>query len=155
LAEADEQRKAQEAAAAATAVAAAYQPVPQEAPPPDRDLFGEGSLARRISQLPGEAEPPATASNPWLSRREGAELAQADVWSRPKAGDDRRLVDDETYEQSAVAQTVVAQLEQPATASAAVPTEDSEDNKIRLVLLIAAAVSVAALAAYLFMTGSL
>jgi hypothetical protein len=155
LAEADEQRKAQAATEAATAAVAGHQPAPPVTPPPDQDLFGEGSLARRISQLPGEAEPPSGASNPWLNRHDGAEGAQADVWSRPKADSDRRSADDETYAQPAVVTPTPSQVDQTNLASESASTQDTNDNKLRLALLIAAVISVAAIAAYLFMTGSL
>jgi Double zinc ribbon len=160
LAEAEEQRKAQETAtAAAAAVAAArYQPAPPQAAPTSQDLFGEGSLAHRISQLPGEAEPPQVTSNPWLSRRDemsGLDAAQADVWSRPKSDSDRGLGEREPEFQSSFAPSTALQPDLPITAQESAPVEKSDDAKLRLALLIAAAISVAALAAYLFMTGGL
>jgi hypothetical protein len=159
LAEAEEQRKAQEAAtAAAAAAAASYQPAPPQASPPAQDLFGEGSLAHRISQLPGEAEPPQVNSNPWLSRRDelsGLDVAQADVWSRPKSDSDRMLGEREPEFQSSFAPSTALQPDLPIAAQESAPVEKSDDAKLRLALLISAAISVAALAAYLFMTGGL
>jgi hypothetical protein len=158
LAEAEEQQKTQEAAEAAVAAAASYQPAPPVASPQAQDLFSEGSLAHRISQLPGEAEPPQVNSNPWLSRRDemgGPEAAQADVWSRPKSGGDRMLGEREPEAQTNFAPFAGFQPDQTTTAQESTPVEKSDDAKLRLALLIAAAISVAALAAYLFMTGAL
>ena len=157
LAEAEEQRKVQEAAAAATATAANYQLAPPAALPPSQDLFGEGSFAHRISLLPGEAEPQAVSSNPWLSRSDQpviTESPQADNWSRPKSETDRRVVSEESVVQQILASADTVQIQATLASDSASP-EQVDDNWLRLALLIAAAVSVAALAAYLFMTGSL
>ena len=56
---------------------------------------------------------------------------------------------------SSFAPSTALQPDLPITAQESAPVEKSDDAKLRLALLIAAAISVAALAAYLFMTGGL
>jgi type II secretory pathway pseudopilin PulG len=153
LAEADEAKKAEEAA---NAVATAAQQA-ATANGAGQNLFGEGSLARRISQLPGEAEPPTVASNPWLSRREQAEpaaTAQSDIWSKPMSSIPRERSETTQAAQLAPesAQPVAPETNQ-STFSPVVNKVASASPVLRWVLIGAVAVSVLAIVAYLFLLG--
>jgi len=159
LAEAEEARKASEAKVAAAEV---QPPATPEAPNAGQDLFGEGSFTRRVSQLPGEAEPPSVASGPWLSRREQAVpsgTTQADVWSRASSSSTRKRDDEMEAElqPSFAAPTSFLNDQVVKVESATKPksSEKFDDEKLRLILLIAVAVSVAAIAAYMYMGGGL
>ncbi len=155
LAEADEAKKAEEASTAV--VAAAEQAATAASTDAGQNLFGERSLTRRISQLPGEAEPPAVVSNPWLSRHEQPEpasAAQADLWSKPMSNVPRDRAESAS-QILAAAESASSVMPEAAQSSPLSPVVNKVTSSSLLlwVLVAAVAVSVIAIAAYLFLLG--
>jgi hypothetical protein len=162
LAEAEEVRKTEETAQAALAAReAAFNHVQtsSETAGSGQNLFGEGSLARRISQLPGEAEPPTIASNPWLTRHEQSQptsAAQSDVWSRPMSSIPRQQQEQGEQDQANFAPAPDFRPDPSQAASPLAPVVNkvtSVSPLLRIVLLGAVLVSVLAFIAYVFLLG--
>jgi Double zinc ribbon len=162
LAEAEEVRKAEETAQTALAARKAVADQVQTSSGTagaGQNLFGEGSLARRISQLPGEAEPPTIASNPWLTRHEQSQsnsAAQSDVWSRPMSSIPRDQQEQGEQEQANFAPASDFRPDPSQAASPLAPVVNkvtSTSPLLRIVLLGAVLVSVLAIIAYVFLLG--
>ncbi|MFL5758421.1 MAG: hypothetical protein ACJ789_01710 [Thermomicrobiales bacterium] len=162
LAQAEDARKTEEAAAAAATVQEAAAALPLAAPSAlgaGQNLFGEGSFARRISQVPGEAEPPTMASNPWLNRRDQAQAsstAPANLWSRPMSSVPRDKVDAPKREQASLEPTPLVQPDAPQSISHLAPVIDkvtSASPLVRWVVVAAILVSILSIGAYIFLVG--